>query len=168
MKFPSTAAEALAGRLEFENSDSEVRRCKVPAAVKVRHHGFTHHGFTLIEMVVVISMILILLAIALPMYNQSIVRAREAKLHQNLTTLNKVIQEYSLDKKKAPQSLNDLVTEKYMKEIPQDITGSVDTWETEPGDGTIMSLDQKDTGGIIGVHSGSNQIGSDGKAYSSW
>src|ERR1700686_748843 len=83
-------------------------------------------GFTLIEMVVVISMILILLAIALPMYNQSIVRAREAKLHQNLTTLNKVIQEYSLDKKKAPQSLEDLVPG-YLKFIPEDISARTDT-----------------------------------------
>src|SRR5580693_2044990 len=81
-------------------------------------------GFTLIEMVVVISLILVLIAIALPMYNQSIVRAKEAKLHQNLTTLNKVIQEYSLDKKHAPQSLDDLVQAGYIKFIPDDITGS--------------------------------------------
>src|ERR1700733_1085740 len=87
-------------------------------------------GFTLIEMVVVISLILVLIAIALPMYNQSIVRAKEAKLHQNLTTLNKVIQEYSLDKKHAPQSLEDLVPG-YIKFIPDDITGKNDTWKTD-------------------------------------
>ena len=160
MKFPSSAAEALGGRLKFENPDAEVRRPKVPAAVKVRHHGFT-----LIEMVVVISMILILLAIALPMYNQSIVRAREAKLHQNLTTLNKVIQEYSLDKKKAPQSLEDLVPS-YLKYIPEDITGKSDTWVTEAED--PENAWDANQAGIASVHSGSNEASSDGTQYSSW
>ena len=75
-------------------------------------------------MVVVISMILVLLSIALPMYNQSIVRAKEAKLHQNLATLNDVIEKFSLDKGHAPQSLDDLVQAGYIKFIPEDITGT--------------------------------------------
>jgi general secretion pathway protein G len=125
-------------------------------------------GFTLIEMMAVIGIILILLGIALPVYSHSLARAREENLRQNLETLNQLIFQYSQDKQKAPQSLDDLRTAGYLKSIPEDITGSVDTWETEPGDGTIMSLDQTDTGGIIGVHSGSNQVGSDGKAYSEW
>jgi general secretion pathway protein G len=121
-------------------------------------------GFTLIEMVVVISMILVLLAIALPMYNRSILRAREAKLHQNLTTLNKVIEEYSLDKKKAPQSLEDLVPG-YIKFIPDDITGS-NTWVTEQED----SQDAWDPNqnGIKGVHSASDEMSSEGTLYSTW
>jgi len=125
-------------------------------------------GFTLIEMMAVIGIILILLGIALPVYSHSLARAREENLRQNLETLNQLIFQYTQDKQKAPQSLDDLRTAGYLKSIPEDITGSVDTWETEPGDGTIMSLDQTDTGGIIGVHSGSNQVGSDGKAYSEW
>jgi general secretion pathway protein G len=125
-------------------------------------------GFTLIEMMAVIGIILILLGIALPVYSHSLARAREENLRQNLETLNQLIFQYSQDKQKAPQSLDDLRTAGYLKSIPEDITGSVDTWETEPGDGTIMSLDQTDTGGIIGVHSGSNQVGSDGKVYSEW
>ncbi len=122
-------------------------------------------GFTLIEMVVVVSMILILLAIALPMYNRSIVRAREARLHQDLATLNKQIQEYSLDKKKAPQSLQDLVPG-YMKFIPDDITGKNDTWVTDPED-PENAWDPNQTG-IGSVHSGSEEISSDGTPYSSW
>jgi general secretion pathway protein G len=122
-------------------------------------------GFTLIEMVVVISLILVLIAIALPMYNQSIVRAKEAKLHQNLTTLNKVIQEYSLDKKHAPQSLEDLVPG-YIKFIPDDITGTPTTWQTEAED-PENAWDPNNTG-IASVHSGSNELSSDGTAYSSW
>ncbi len=126
--------------------------------------GRRTRGFTLIEMAVVISLILVLLAIAMPMYNQSILRAKESKLHQNLTTLNKVIQEYSLDKKHAPQSLDDLVPG-YIKFIPDDITGS-NTWVTEQED----SEDQWDPNqsGIKAVHSGSNEISSDGTAYSTW
>jgi general secretion pathway protein G len=125
-------------------------------------------GFTLIEMMAVIGIILILLGIALPIYSHSMARAREDNLRRNLETLNHMIYQYTQDKQKAPQSLDDLRTGGYIKTIPEDITGSVDTWETEPGDGTIMSIDQTDTGGIIGVHSGSNVIGSNGKAYSSW
>jgi len=125
-------------------------------------------GFTLIEMMAVIGIILILLGIGLPVYSHSLARAREDNLRQNLETLNQLIFQYTQDKQKAPQSLDDLRTAGYLKSIPEDITGSVDTWETEPGDGTIMSLDQTDTDGIIGVHSGSNRVGSDGKAYSEW
>ncbi|MFY9904283.1 MAG: type II secretion system protein [Terriglobales bacterium] len=147
MKFPSKA-----GISKLRNAEANAR--KLPS-----------RGFTLIEMVVVISLILVLIAIALPMYNQSIVRAKEAKLHQNLTTLNKVIQEYSLDKKHAPQSLDDLVPG-YIKFIPDDITGTPTTWQTEPED-PENAWDPNNTG-IGSVHSGSNELSSDGTAYSSW
>lgn len=124
-------------------------------------------GFTLIEMVVVISLILILLSIAVPMYNRSILRAKEARLHQNLTALNKVIEAYSLDKKRAPQSLDDLVQAGYLKFIPDDITGRPDTWVTEPED-PQKAWDQNQPG-IGSVHSGSNATASDGSGeYSSW
>ena len=131
---------------------------------KARGPKARNRGFTLIEMVIVISLVLILLAIALPRYDQTITRAREAKLHENLTTLNKAIEEYSLDKKKAPQSLEDLVPG-YVKFIPEDITGG-NTWQTEPED----SQDAWDPNqpGIGSVHSGSDEISTDGSAYSSW
>jgi general secretion pathway protein G len=121
-------------------------------------------GFTLIEMVIVIAMILILLSIALPMYNQSILRTKEAKLHHDLVTLNKAIAEYSLDKKKAPQSLDDLVPG-YIKFIPADITGS-NTWVTEQED-PQEAYDPNQTG-IGSVHSGSKEMSSEGTEYSSW
>ena len=126
-----------------------------------------NRGFTLIEIMVVISIILILLSVAMPIYSHSLTRQREQNLRQNLATLNRVIVQYTLDKQKPPKSLEDLVQAKYIKNVPEDITGRVDTWQTEPAD-AIMSLEQTDTDGIIGVHSGSNQIGSDGTAYSSW
>ena len=121
-------------------------------------------GFTLFEMVVVMFVIMIILAIAVPNYTHSVLLAKEAKLHQNLTTLNKVIQEYSLDKKHAPQSLEDLVPG-YIKFIPEDITGS-NTWQTDAED-SEDAWDPNQTG-IKGVHSGSNAISSDGTPYSSW
>jgi len=123
-------------------------------------------GFTMIEMVVVISLILVLLSIALPMYNRSILRAKEAKLHHNLTTLNQVIEAYSLDKKKAPQSLDDVVQAGYLKFIPEDITGRSDTWVTDPED-PQNAWDPNETG-IASVHSGSNEMSSEGTQYSSW
>ena len=97
-------------------------------------------GFTLIEMMVVISIILILLGVALPLYSHSITRAREQNLRQNLETLNKTIYQYTQDKKKAPGSLEELKAAKYLDEIPKDITGSNDTWQTEPAD-AILSLE---------------------------
>jgi len=124
-------------------------------------------GFTLVELMVAISIILILLGAALPIYSHSITRARERNLRQNLETLNKTIYQYTQDKKKAPGSLEELKAAKYLDEIPKDITGSTDTWQTEPAD-AILTLEQTDTDGIIGVHSGSDKIGSDGTAYSTW
>jgi general secretion pathway protein G len=122
-------------------------------------------GFTLIEMVIVISMILVLLSIALPMYNQSILRSKEAKLHRNLMILNQAIEEYSLDKKKAPQSLEDLVPG-YIKFIPDDITGRNDTWVTERED-PQNAWDPNETG-IGSVHSGSKEMSTEGIAYADW
>src|SRR5277367_1202023 len=131
---------------------------------KLRYRKFRQRGFTLIEMVVVISLILVLMSIALPMYNQSILRAKEARLHQNLTTLNKVIQEYSLDKKHAPQQLEDLVPG-YLKFIPDDITGRPE-WHTENED-PQDAWDPNNTG-IASVRSMSDDLASDGTPYSSW
>ncbi len=126
-------------------------------------------GFTLIELMIVISIVLILVSVALPAYNQSIVRARESVLRQNLFTLRSVISQYTLDKQKAPQSLDDLVSAGYLKQLPTDpMTGRSDTWAPDEEQDTIMSLDQQDQGGIIDVHSGSGAVGSDGTAYNSW
>jgi len=133
--------------------------------MKVRRKS-GNRGFTLIEMVVVISLILVLLSIALPMYSQAILRTKEAKLRHNLAKLNEVIQMYSLDKKKAPQSLDDLVQAGYFRYIPEDITGRSDTWVTEPED-PQNAMDPNEMG-IGSVHSGSNEMSSDGTAYSSW
>jgi general secretion pathway protein G len=126
-------------------------------------------GFTLIELMIVISIILILVSVALPAYNQSILRARESVLRQNLFTLRSVISQYTLDKQKAPQSLDDLVSAGYLKQLPVDPTsGRSDTWVPDEEQDTTMSIDATDAGGIIDVHTGSQAIGSDGTAYNTW
>jgi general secretion pathway protein G len=124
-------------------------------------------GFTLIELMIVISIILILISTAIPMYQASLIRARESVLRQNLFTLRSVVDQYSMDKEKAPQSLQDLVDAGYLKQIPMDpMTNSRDTWQTVQED-TLVSVDQ-DQPGITDVHSGSEAIGSDGTAYNQW
>src|SRR6266852_1882214 len=125
------------------------------------------HGFTLIELMIVISVMLILISFAIPAYNQSVLRARESVLRQNLFTLRSLISQYTLDKQKAPQPLEDLVQAGYMKQIPVDpMTAKNDTWTVDQED-TLLSVDQQETG-ISDVHSGSSHISTDGTAYSTW
>jgi general secretion pathway protein G len=123
-------------------------------------------GFTLVEMMVVISIIVILLGMAMPIYSQSVNRAREDAFRDSLLTLNQMIFQYTLDKQRPPQSLEDLRSAGYIKEVPKDITGSP-TWVTEDDPPAILSIYQTETG-IYGVHSASSKIGSNGKAYSEW
>ncbi len=124
-------------------------------------------GFTLIELMIVISLILILVSISIPVYNQSILRAKESVLKQDLFQMRSLISQYTLDKQKAPTSLDDLVQAGYIKQIPTDpMTGSNSSWTVDQED-TLMSVDQQDPG-ISDVHSGASQVSSDGTAYSTW
>jgi general secretion pathway protein G len=123
-------------------------------------------GFTLLEMMIVISIILILMAVALPIYNQSIVRSREAVLRQDLFQLRSLISQYTLDKQKAPQSLDDLVQGGYLKSLPKDPMTNEANWEVVQED-VLLTVDQQDPG-INDVHSASSMMASDGTAYSSW
>src|SRR6478672_9318381 len=121
-----------------------------------------NRGFTLI----VISLILILISIALPVYNRAILRAKEGVLKQDLFTLRQVIDQYTMDKKKAPQALDDIVTAGYLKVVPKDPFTNEANWTLEQEDAT-QAADQQEPG-IIDVHSSSNLTATDGTAYSSW
>jgi general secretion pathway protein G len=123
-------------------------------------------GFTLMELMIVISIIMILMAVAVPVYNQSVVQARESVLRSNLSTLRSVISQYTLDKQKAPQSLDDLVQGGYLRQIPVDPMTRQTNWEVKEED-VLMSVDQQEPG-IWDVHSAASGIASDGTAYSTW
>ena len=124
-------------------------------------------GFTFVELMVVITIMVILITMAIPIYNRSIVRAKESVLKNNLFTMRTVIDNYSYDKGKAPQSLQDLVTEGYLQKLPVDpMTGNNQTWRTVMEDAS-QSISQSEPG-IFDVHSGSDKMSLDGTAYSEW
>jgi general secretion pathway protein G len=124
-------------------------------------------GFSLLELMIVITIIAILAAISIPMYRAVVLNAKEVVLKDNLHTLRRVIDQYTADKKKAPQSLQDLVDAGYFKELPLDpITDSNSSWETVT-DTSVASPDQTESG-IVDVHSGSTAISSEGTPYNTW
>ena len=125
-------------------------------------------GFTLLELMVVITIILVLVTISVPSYQQSILLAREAVLRDNLYTLRSLIDQYTLDKKEAPQALEDLVAEGYLRSLPKDpITSSNETWVEEFAEDVFLSPDQT-MSGIVDVRSGSEEISLDGTPYNTW
>jgi general secretion pathway protein G len=115
---------------------------------------------------IVISIMVILMSIALPIYNQSVVRSREAVLRNDLFELRSLISQYTLDKQKAPQGLDDLVSAGYIKIVPKDPMTNETNWEVVQED-VLLAVDQQDPG-ISDVHSASSATGSDGTAYSTW
>jgi general secretion pathway protein G len=132
-------------------------------------HGIRKHnaGFTLIELLIVMAIIGVLATVAIPSFVGAVKQAKEAVLKEDLHVLRSAIDSYTMDKQKAPQSLDDLIQDGYLKAIPQDpMTKSTTTWVTNMSD-ALHSVDQTDPG-IDDVHSGSEETGSDGQAYSSW
>jgi len=124
-------------------------------------------GFTLVELMIVMAIIGVLAMVAVPSYISAIKHAKEAVLKEDLHTLRAAIDSYTMDKQKAPQSLDDLIQDGYLKSIPQDpMTLSTTTWVTDTSD-SMHSLDQTDPG-IDDVHSGDDETGSDGQPYNTW
>jgi general secretion pathway protein G len=124
-------------------------------------------GFTLIELIIVIAIISILISVAVPVYQIHIKHANEAVLKQDLYTLRNAIDQYTQDKMKAPQTLDDLVSAGYLRALPKDpFTNASNTWQPVQED-VMMALDQTQPG-ITDVHSGSNLTSTEGTPYSSW
>ena len=123
-------------------------------------------GFTLLELMIVISIMMILMAVAVPLYQQHVIQAREAVLRQNLFQLDSLIEQYRLDKGQSPQSLDDLVTAGYLPKLPVDPMTLKADWTTDPEDPN-NAVDPQQTG-IARAHSSSAGTALNGEAYSTW
>jgi general secretion pathway protein G len=139
----------------------------VKARERARSARGWQRGFTLIELMVVMAIISIIISIALPIYQKSLIRAKESVLRNNLFTIRNMIDEYTIDKQKAPATLQDLVGEGYLRQVPQDpMTASDSTWK--------IIMEDTPTGGgnnppgIFDVKSGSDKTSLEGTPYSEW
>lgn len=131
-----------------------------------RRRGIRRRGFTLIELLIVMAVIATLVAVAVPIYQKSVIRAKESVLRQNLFSLRTVIDEYTYDKAKAPQALEDLVREGYLRQVPVDpMTGQSD-WEVVMED-AMTSVNQTEPG-IFDVKSKSDKKSLEGTPYNEW
>ncbi len=119
-------------------------------------------GFTLLELMIVISIIIILVSVALPQYQKTIMHARETMLRYDLDTMRKLIDQYAADKGKLPQSLQDLVTAGYMREIPTDPFTDLKEWREDMGD------DVYSTEGGTGLVDGKDEVDPQGKPYADY
>jgi general secretion pathway protein G len=138
-------------------------------STKVRQAAVRDRGFTLIELMIVITIIFILIGIAAARYDTSVQRAKEATLKTDLAVMRQAIDNYTLDKEAAPQSLDDLVNPQapYLREVPIDPMTHQKDWHTDYGD-LVLSPDQTNNG-IVDVHSSSAATSKvDGTAYSTW
>jgi len=125
----------------------------------------TDYGFTLLELMIVISIIIILAAVALPQYQKTIMHARETVLRDDLFRMRSLIDQYAADKGKLPQSLDDLVSAGYLREVPNDPITDKKDWNTTTGDDPYST---EGGSGITDVHSAAGETATDGTPYSDW
>lgn len=146
-------------------SHHTLRAIKRQRSVNLRRDA---RGFTLLELMIVIGVILVLATLGAGRYEQSLVRAKEAALRQDLSEMRRAIDNYTLDKEAAPNSLDDLVSAEYLREIPNDPISHQRLWNTSSDCGSVLSPNQT-AGGICNVHSTSDLVSPfDNTPYSSW
>jgi general secretion pathway protein G len=127
----------------------------------------TSRGFTLIEVLIVVTLIVVLASIGMPTYQNSVRRSKEAVLKEDLFRMRDAIDQYYADKNKYPSTLQDLVSEGYLREIPKDpMTDSADTWTTVPAEPDPANPVAEP--GVYNVKSGSDQTAMDGTRYADW
>ena len=171
LKFQISNSELPASRFKSPISNFELPASRFKFAIsnfELPVSRSNRRGFTLIELMVVLTVILILATMSMPIFQLAIVHAREAVLKDDLYTLRKLIDEFTLDKQRPPTSLDDLVDTGYLRSgIPVDpFTGSNQTWRTDVED--VPLNPSQAASGIVDVHSGSDEIGLDGTPYSGW
>ena len=122
-------------------------------------------GFTLLELMIVISIIIILAAVALPQYQKTIMHARETVLKDDLFRMRSLIDQYAADKGKLPQSLDDLVTAGYIREVPKDPITDEKDWNVATGEDPYST---EGGSGVTDVHSSSSDVSTEGTPYTEW
>jgi general secretion pathway protein G len=142
------------------SQDSGVRKSKPALGSRLRSSGFT-----LLELMIVISIIIILAAIALPQYQKTIMHARETVLKDDLFKMRSVIDQYAADKGKLPQSLEDLASSGYMREVPKDPITDTKDWNIVTGEDPYST---EGSSGVVDVHSSSPDVSTEGTPYSEW
>jgi len=130
--------------------------------------GLQPAGFTLLELMIVISIIIILVSVALPQYQKTIMHTRETILRYDLDTMRKLIDQYAADKGKLPASLDELVTAGYMREVPTDPITDTKEWTPVMGDDPYATDSSGGGQGLIDVHSTSGETSTSGSPYSEW
>ncbi|HEY6804402.1 MAG TPA: prepilin-type N-terminal cleavage/methylation domain-containing protein [Pyrinomonadaceae bacterium] len=145
-------SSTVTGKIEAQREFSKIRKSLA-------------RGFTLLELMIVISIIIILAAITLPQYQKTITATREAVLRDDLHKMRELIDQFAADKGRLPQSLDELASEGYMREVPVDPFTSQKDWAITTGDDPNSSEGQS---GMTDIHSSSGDVSSEGTAYSEW
>ena len=144
---------------------SQIVRHISPLPVTLLASARRRAGFTLLELMIVITVVIILAAIVLPQYQKTILATREAVLREDLFNMRKLLDQYAADKQKLPQSLDDLVSGGYLRELPKDpVTGQAD-WTTVTGEDPNSANGEQ---GVTDIHSASTDTSSEGTPYSEW